>query len=58
MTHLSFELGGRPLGHDATVVDDGQPLAQLVSFLQVLGGQEHRRTTGVDAAHLIPDRQA
>ena len=52
-----LQLLRRPLGDDPAVVDDRQAVAQLVGLLEVLRGQEDGRALGVDAAHLVPDRQ-
>jgi aspartate ammonia-lyase len=38
----ALEIVGRALGHDASTVDDADPVAELVSLLEVLGGEEDR----------------
>ena len=48
----------RALADDAPVVDDRQPVAELVGLLQVLRGEEDRRAARVDAAHLVPHGEA
>ncbi len=40
---LPLQLVGRALGHDPTVVDDGQAVGQRIGFLEVVGRQEHGR---------------
>ena len=37
---LRLELGGRPFGDDVTVVDDHDPVGELVRLVEVLGGQQ------------------
>ena len=54
---IGLEVAGRALAHDQTVVDDREPIAELVGFLQVLRREEDRRPALVDAADLVPDRQ-
>ena len=36
-----LQFRGRARANDPTSVDDGDPVGQLVGFLQILGGQEH-----------------
>jgi hypothetical protein len=38
-----LELGSGALTHEPAVVDDRDPVGELVGLLQVLGGQQHRR---------------
>ena len=47
----------RALADDQAVVDDRQPVAELVGLLEVLRGEEDGRAALVDAPHLVPDRQ-
>ena len=54
LPQLGLEGRRRALADDAPLVDDGQPIAQLVGFLEVLRGQEDGRPAPVDAAHLLP----
>ena len=57
LAQVGLELRGRALAHDPPVVDDRQPVAELVGLLEVLRGEEDRRAARVDAAQLVPDRQ-
>src|SRR5476651_1160519 len=52
---LALQLLGRAQRHDLAVVDDRDPVAQRVSLVQVMRGQEHRRAAIVHAAHLVPN---
>ena len=46
---------GGALGHQSTVVDDADPVGQLVGLLQVLGRQEDGHVElAVQAPHLLP----
>ena len=58
LSHLGLETRGRALAHDPAVVDDREPVAELVRLLQVLRRQEDRRASLVDATQLVPDGQA
>src|SRR5918994_5025999 len=40
-----LELAGGALGDDFAAVDDGDPVGKLIGLIEVLRGQEHRRTT-------------
>src|SRR5918994_2118875 len=40
-----LELVGGALGDDFAAVDDGDPVGELIGLIEVLRGQEHRRTT-------------
>ena len=53
----AFSCCRRALAHDQAVVDDRQPVAQLVGLLEVLRGEEDGRAALVDAPHLVPHRQ-
>ena len=57
LAQLGLERRGRALAHDQAVVDDRDPIAELVGLLEVLGGEEDRRPLAVDPAQLLPDRQ-
>ena len=57
LAQLGLELRRRALAHDHAVVDDRQPVAELVGLLEVLRGEEDRRAAAVDAPHLVPHGQ-
>ena len=57
LAQIRLEPGRRPLAHDPAVVDDREPVTQLVRLLQVLGREEDGRAALVDPAHLVPDRE-
>jgi len=46
--------GGGALGDDAPVVDDRQPVAELVGLIQVVSGEEDRGAGAAELAELIP----
>ena len=48
-----LELGGGAFGGDAAVVDHGDALGESVSFLEVLGGEQHG---GAGGAQLVDAR--
>jgi len=50
-----LELAGGAFGDEAAVVDDGDPVGELVGLLQVLGGQQHRGAAGGQRANQFPD---
>jgi hypothetical protein len=52
--YLVLERPGGSLGHDRAVVDDGDPVAQRVGFLQVVRGEEDRRALVAEYADVIP----
>ena len=45
-------------GDEAPVVDDGDPVAQGLGLLHVVGGQDHRLTALADVTHDVPHGQA
>src|SRR5262245_27436333 len=51
---LGLEVIGSSLPHDDTVVDDGDPIAELVGFLEVLSGEEDRCPALIDPPQLVP----
>jgi hypothetical protein len=54
---LGLELGGGALADDAALVDDRDPVGELVGLLEVLGGQEDRRpVAGAQLADAVPDQ--
>src|SRR5918995_148896 len=55
LAKAGLQLGRPSLADDAAVVDDCEPVAELVRLLEVLRGEEYRRPARVDAAHLVPD---
>ena len=57
LVQLRLEVGRGALAHDQAVVDDRQPVAELVGLLEVLRGEEDRGAALVDAADLVPDRE-
>src|SRR4051794_39258778 len=58
LAELGLQPLRRALAHDPAVVDDRQPVAELVGLLEVLRGEKDGRPALVDAPHLVPDRQA
>ena len=48
------ELGGRALGHDPAVVDDHQPVAQLLGLVHVVGGQHEGRAALLEPEQPVP----
>ena len=54
LPEVGLQLVRSSLAYDEAVVDDRQPVAELIGFLQILRGQEYRRPLGVDASHLLP----
>ena len=51
----TLQLVGRALGDDAAVVDDADPVRELVGLLEVLRGEEDRHAElVVEPAHLVP----
>ena len=55
---LGLERGRRALGDDLAVVDDPDPVGELVGLLEVLGGEEDGRALVVERFDLLPDRLA
>jgi hypothetical protein len=52
---LSFELTRRPVGDDLTVVDDHQPVTQLVGLLEIVRRQEDRRPAVSQRGDVAPE---
>jgi hypothetical protein len=50
-----LELPGGALGDDPAVVDDGDPVGQLVGLVQVLGGQQDGGAAGGQRSDDVPD---
>ena len=50
-----LELARRPLGDDLAVVDDRDPVGELVGLLEVLRAQQDRRALGDERADDAPD---
>jgi hypothetical protein len=55
MADVGLERLRRPFGDDAAAVDDADVVGELVGLLQVLRGEEDRRTLVVERPHLLPD---
>src|SRR2546430_9712441 len=55
---LRLEGRRRALGDDHALVDDADAVGELVGLLEVLRGQEDRRAGGLEAADLLPEREA
>src|SRR5215217_2266966 len=53
---VALELLGRALRDQAGAVEDRDVVGELVGLLQVLGGEEHRRRVGDEAADDLPHR--
>ena len=58
LADLGLERGRRALGDDPPVVDDPDPVGELVGLLEVLGGEEDGRALAVQRRDLLPDRLA
>ena len=56
--HPGLERGGRPLCHDAAVIEEGDPVSQPIRLLEVLGRQQDRRPRSGQVAHRVPQTQA
>jgi hypothetical protein len=52
---LARELGGRPGGGDLALVDEGDPVAELLGLLEVVGGEQDRRALLVDPLDVVPE---
>ena len=50
-----LELGGRALGDHLAVVDDGDPVGELVGLVEVLRAEQDRRPSGDERADDVPD---
>ena len=46
---LGDQLAGRLVGDHLAVVDDGDAVAQLLGFLEVVGGEHHRHALAIEA---------
>ena len=44
----------RAVGDDAAVVDDGDPVAEPLGLVHVVGGEEHGAAAGLEAVHDVP----
>ena len=55
---LRLSSAGRVEGQDLAVVHDRHPVAELVGFFHVVGGQHDRLPLGVEVPQEIPQRQA
>jgi hypothetical protein len=53
-----LELAGGALSDEVAVVDDGDPVGELVGLVQVLGGQQHRGPAGGQRPDDLPDLAA
>ena len=49
------QLAAGPLADDLAVVDEGDPVAELLGLLQVVRGQQDRRPLLVDSLHVVPE---
>ena len=49
------ELGAGPLADDLAVVDEGDPVAELLGLLDVVGGEQDRGPFVVDALDVVPE---
>ena len=52
---LDGEVLARPLGDDLAVVDEGDPVAELLGLLDVVGRQQDRRPLLVDPLDVVPE---
>ena len=50
-----LQLAAGAFGDHPAVVDHGDPVGQLVGFVEVLRGEQHGRAAGDDRAHDLPD---
>ena len=48
------QIPGRLIGDQLAMVDDGDPVAQLFGFLQIMGGQHHGHAALVELGHIFP----
>ena len=55
LAELVLQLAHRAHGQDLTVVHDGDPVAQILGFLQVVGRVEHGMAAGGDPGHHVQD---
>ncbi len=53
-----LQLGGGAVAGDAAVVEDDDLVGEPVGFLQVLGGEHHRRAGGGELGDDLPQRLA
>ena len=59
MTDRLLELGGRAAGDYLSMIDYGEPPAELIRFLQVLRGQEYGDAVFlVQLVQLVPYRRS
>ena len=49
------QLGGRALGHDRALVDDHEPIAELLGLVHVVGGEEQRGALLLEAEQPVPE---
>src|SRR6185312_11909732 len=52
--HEPLELVWRALCHDAATIEHGDAVGECVRLLELLGGEQHGRAVGYEAAHDIP----
>ena len=53
-----LDLGGRPVGDDAPIGHEQDPVGELVGLLQVMGGEDHRLAAGGERPHGRPEAVA
>ena len=53
---LALQVGGRPLGDHAAVVDDRDAVGETVGLLEVLGREQHRRAAVDERLDRVPER--
>ena len=49
------ELGGGALGHDRALVDDHEPIAELLGLVHVVGGEQQRGALLLEAEQPVPE---
>ena len=55
---LLDQLAGRALGHDLRLVHDDEPVAELLGLVHVVGRQDERHATLLQAVEAVPEQVA
>ena len=58
LAHHADQFAGRLVGDQLAVVDDRDPVAQLLGFLEVVRGQHHRHALAVELGDQLPQLAA
>ena len=51
-----LQLGRRPVADDPSVVQDHDPVGDVVGLVEVVGREQHRPALGGEPAHVLPER--